>query len=165
MDLKGIKDKLGIVIDTSNREAGVRMMSMLPSYLLERPFIYEKINTQKDLLQKNRDELKKIIDDPRDLFGLTASQSIICGPMLDPYSYKEKFNQITSDINQIERKQIIILADKTLVPEHPDSKKKRMIILIGAFIGIIMGLVSAFFVEGAMNAKRRYQSKTQMDDM
>jgi hypothetical protein len=164
LDIKGIKDKIGIVVYTSNREAGVRLINILPSYILARPYIYEKIETQKDLLQRNRYELKKIIDDPIGSLGIKASQTVIYGPMLDVYSYKEKYNQILADISQIERKQIVILADKTLIPEQPDRTKKNRILLIGALISIIMGLASAFFVEGAMNAKRKYQSKIQVDN-
>jgi len=163
LDVKGPKDSLKIEIRTLNSDAGVRLMNRLPSYILARPYLNEKIETTKSLLQKNRDELEKIIADPMGSFGLKASQCLIYGPILDLYSYIEKYNQISTSISQIERKQVVVLADKTHVPELPLRTRKIYILFSGALIGIVMGLFTVFLLEAVMSAKRQHQKKVQSE--
>lgn len=131
---------LKIQIDTLDRDAGRRYMEALPRYVLSRPSIEDRIETQKNLLLKSRDELKRIMDDPLKSLNMRREFLVMVSPT-DMYSSWVKYNLICSGIDLIEQGKIIVLVAPTQFPDRPYKPMRSRIMLMGLFGGLLLGLI------------------------
>jgi len=149
-EIKG-SSALWVEVDTLNRQTGVSVMQALPDYIFSNPNIYRKLMLQKMLLQKNRDDLKVIIDNPLKSLKL-SKDTIVYMPSIDLYNLREKYNRLNVILDKIEGRQFITLAWKTVPPENPYKPRASLIILMGLATGFFLGIFSAFLMEWIKNA-------------
>jgi len=145
-DLKG-SNIVKLEIETLNREIGMSVMQILPHYIMTRPYIMKMIEREKGLLNLNMNALRKIIDDPSARLRLSTSHTIIYSPLLDIYSCNEKYNQLTTDLNKFEKKELVVFVRKTIFPLKPYKPEKLLIVSIGLIGGILIGIFMALIME------------------
>jgi LPS O-antigen subunit length determinant protein (WzzB/FepE family) len=154
-EIKG-SSALWVEIDACDRQTGVALMESLPNYIISNPNIYSKIKLQRSLLQKNRDDLKAIIDNPMSSLKISR-EAVIYMPSIDLYSLREKYNRLNVLLEKIEGEQFVTLAWKTTLPASPYKPRITIIILTGLAIGIFLGVFSIFFAEWRKNARNAHQ--------
>jgi len=132
---------------------GILFMEALPGYIQSSPNIKNLLTMQKALMERNRDDLKAIIDNP--VSGLKLSSNIlIYAPSIDLYSLHEKYNRLDMILAKMEKRQIMSLAWKNEPPEKEYRPKRVANILSGLVLGCILGVFIAFFLEWLSRAKR-----------
>jgi capsular polysaccharide biosynthesis protein len=144
-DIKG-SSSIWVEIDTTDGQAGVALMEILPRVILSSPNITYKLKTQKALLQKNMDDLKAIINNPTMSLKLSRD-AVVYLPSIDLYTLREKYNHLNMVMEQINNRELIFLAWKTEPPKNLIKPKKAMSILIGLITGCFLGIFIAFFME------------------
>jgi len=143
---------LEVEIDTRDSQAGVAVMESLPGYLSSNPAIISKINMNRSLLQKSRDYLKAVIDNP--LQSLKLPQNTIVFLPSDIYTLREKFDRLNFILGKMdEKQQFISLAWKSMPPTKPYKPRVPAVLLAGFFIGLFTGTLGAFFVEWGKNSR------------
>lgn len=162
-DLNGIRNikasrgkNLNVVrvdIETFDSRAGIALMEALPGYLQWIPNIAVKLDMQKVLMEKNRDDLKAIIDDPmRDL--KLSPNTVVYVPSIDLYTLREKYNRLNMMMEKMEKGQIVFLVWKNEPPEKQYKPKRVMSVLLGLVLGSFLGFFVAIFLEWSGNARR-----------
>jgi len=144
-EIKG-SSALWVDIDTYDQRKGVALMEALPGFILTNPNIANKIKIQMALMQKNREALKDIIDNPTRSLKLSRN-AVVYLPSIDLYALQEKYILINTQIEKMERGQLVSLAWKTEQPIVPYGTKRGMSILIGLVMGCFLGIFIAFFME------------------
>ena len=140
-------------IDTLEGRAGVALMDALPHFLQTGSNAAEKLRMRRALLEKNRDDLKAIIDNPTKGLGL-SSNTIVYVPSIDLYTLREKYNGQTMIIDMLKQGRVITLASRTEPPGAPYKPKRVFTVLMGLCAGFFLGVFAAFFVEWSSGARR-----------
>lgn len=150
-EIKGT-NLIRVDIDALDGRAGVALMDALPSFLQTASNSAEKLNMRRALLEKNRDDLKAIIDDPTKDLRL-SSNTIVYVPSIDLYALREKYNNQTMVIDMIRQGRVITLASKTEPPGAPYKPKRAFTVLMALCAGCFLGVFAAFFVEWSSGAR------------
>lgn len=143
-EIKG-STALWVEIETKNKQAGTDVMNSLPQIIFSNPNIVNKIKLQKELLQKNRDDLKGIIDNSKQDIKISRDK-ILHLPSMDLYNLREKYNRINIILEKMSKDQFVTLAWKTEPPSTPYRPNVKFNVLIGLVVGGFLGCIVAFFV-------------------
>ena len=57
-------------VDTLDRDSGVKMIKAISNFTNDLPFVQRRVKSAKELLEKNRDDLRDIIENPLSLLNL-----------------------------------------------------------------------------------------------
>jgi len=144
-EIKG-SSALWIDIDTIDRNEGVNLMEALPGFVLSNPNISTRLMMQRELLIKNREDLKAIIDNPTKGLKLTHNAFVYL-PTIDLFALRERYNNINAVIEKIDKGHFVYLAWKTEPPIKHFSPSKTKSMLIGLIMGCFLGIFMAFFME------------------
>lgn len=155
-EIKG-SSALWVDIDATDKNAGVALMEALPKIILSNPNIVNKIRTQKALIQKNMEDLKVIIKNPKLSLKL-SHDSVVYLPSIDLYALREKYNNYNIIMEKIDKGQLISLAWKTESPKMSIKPSKAMSLLIGLVMGCFIGISIAFFMEWVKNAQQTHSN-------
>jgi len=151
-EIKG-SSALRVDIETTDSRSGIALMDALPGYIQSTPTIANRLDMQKALMEKNREDLKAIIDNPmRDL--KLSPNTVVYVPSIDLYTLREKYNRLNMMMEKMEKGRIVSLARKTEPPVKPYRPKRSMSVLIGLIMGCFLGIVVAIFMEWLRNARR-----------
>jgi capsular polysaccharide biosynthesis protein len=143
---------IDVKVKSSDKYSAKSLIDKLPSYLQTRTFIKSRIENQKGLLEKNRNLLKNILDDPAKTLNLN-SKSIIIRDLTGLANLWVNYNAIDATIKFIEEGKIIMLTETTSVPEKPTSPKSGLIIILGSLSGMFIGVLLAFIIEAVTFAR------------
>lgn len=154
--VKNIKDTalISISIDSLNKADAETFINKLPDYIQEYPYIKNRIETQKSLLMKNGNELKSIIDNPEKSLNLNGKSALI-KYLSDLSDLKQKYNNIETTVELLNSHKIVMLADKTTLPDIPVRPNKKIVIILGILTGFIAGLFIIFIIDSFFNHKQR----------
>ena len=153
-------ESLKMQMDTADPDSGVKMINALVAYANEMLFVQKKVEREKKILRENRDDLKKIIDDPLSLLNL-PDKTIVSELLPSLYSLKTNYNGMTLAIRELEEGGFMNLAGKTLAPERPYKPRKVMLTAVGFFIGIFIGIFFAYFMEWMASARREHEARQE----
>lgn len=151
-EIKG-SSVLRVNIETLHSSAGIALMEALPQYIQSSPNVASKLGMEKALMEKNRKDLKAIIENPTKDLKL-PSNTVVYVPSIDLYTLREKYNLLIMMMEKIEEGQIVTLASKTELPTDPYEPKKSMIVFLCLIMGCLLGIFIAFFMEWVSNAKQ-----------
>jgi len=140
-------------IDAFNAKTGIALMKALPQYLQSTPNISRKLAIRQELMEKNRENLKAIIDNPMKDLRL-SSNTIVYVPSIDLYHLHERYNALNIMIQEIKEGRILSLARESVPPVGPLRPRMRMRILSGLVLGIFLGVFVAFFMEWLSSARQ-----------
>ncbi len=152
LEIKGT-NLVQVDIDTIEGRSGVALMDALPSFLQTGSNSAEKLKMRRALLEKNRDDLKAIIDNPTKGLGL-SSNTVVYVPSIDLYALREKYNNLTMIIDMMKQGRVITLASQTESPGAPYKPKRAFTVLMALWAGCFLGVFAAFFVEWSSGARR-----------
>jgi capsular polysaccharide biosynthesis protein len=155
-DIKGT-NAFWVDIDAIDRESGVAVMEAMPKYIFSNPNISSKISLQKTLLQKNRDDLKSIIENPMQVFKLYRNPFFYL-PSIDLYNLREKYNRINVMLEKMDNGRFVSLAWKTMPPTKPYKPRIRSIAFISLAMGVFLGIIGAILLEWVRNNQDSHRS-------
>jgi hypothetical protein len=158
-EIKG-SNALWVDIDTYDRNKGVALMENLPIYVLSNPNIANKLKIQKALMQKNREDLKAIIDNPTRTLRLSRD-AVVYLPSFDLYTLQERYNRINAIMEKMDKLQLISLAWKTEPPVKPIWPKKNLMLLLGFALGAFIGSIMAFIVESFETSRKAFSTVSE----
>ena len=151
-------ESLKIQMDTTNPSSGVKMINALVVYANELPFVQKKVERKKKILKENRDDLKKIINNPLSLLNL-PDKTIVSELLPSLYSLKTNYNEMTLAIYELEEGGIMNLAGKTLVPDEPYKPRRVRSSLLGLIVGAFIGIFSVIIIECFKRARQEHEAK------
>jgi capsular polysaccharide biosynthesis protein len=140
-------------IEAFNSSAGIALMEALPGYIQSTPSIASKLDMQTALMEKNREDLKAIIDNPTKDLKL-SSNTVVYVPSIDLYALREKYNHLNMIMEKIEKGEIVSLTWKTEPSLKPFKPNIKLAILLSIVMGCFLGALAAFFIEWLSNARR-----------
>lgn len=149
---------LEIEVTTVDKDAGLRTINALLIYANQIPFVKKRADLKVKLLQKDRDELKKIIDDPLSLLNL-PDKTVVSELLTSLYTLRSDYNAITVAIHELEEGEVMGMAGETFVPDRPSAPKRMLIRVMGLISGIFLGLFLAFFMEWMAGARREHEAR------
>lgn len=155
---KNLLNERALMVDimTLDLKAGKALMEFLPEYILASPFILNKIEDQKTMVQKNLEAMKLFKDES--LSALHSSKDLVLIGS-EVYSMYERYNQYLFAIDKLNNNQFITLVGDTLMPHEPYKPKKLQISLLGLFMGLFIGIFMAFFLEWIDNSNVENKSE------
>lgn len=160
-DIKGDRgqiEQLKVEVDTLDKDVGVNIINALTDYVNTLPFIKKRIDYRKKILQKNGEELKKIIDDP--IHQLNLPDNIIVSEILiSMYDLRKVYNKITYAVDELEKAKLVMQAGKTHLPEKPYKPKRVIIASIGLIAGAFIGIFFVIFLEWIASSRLEYESQ------
>lgn len=145
-------------VDTTDPASGVKVINALVVYADNLPFVQKQVERRKEVLEEDRDVLKKIIDDPVSFLAL-PDKAIIHEFLPSLYDLKTKYNAMTRAIRELEESGVINLAGKTFVPDQPYKPRRMLLAAWGLFAGIFVGTFFVVFMEWLASARREYQAR------
>jgi len=155
-----IKDSelLVLEVNTHDSEAGVKVINAMAKYANALPFVRKRIEQRKQLLKKNRDELRRIIVDPWGYCTL-PDNATMPEVLISLYKLRKNYNEISLNIDELEKGEVMALAGETLAPEIPYRPKRVRITVLGLVGGVFLGIFIAFFTEWMASARREHESQ------
>ena len=152
------KELLELEVNTLDSEAGVRVINAITKYVNNLPFVLKRIEQRKQLLKKNIEELRRIIADPWSYSNL-PDNATISEILISLYKLRKNYNEISLNIDELEKGKVMALAGETLAPEKPYRPKRTWITVIGLVCGVFLGIFIAFFTEWMASARREHESQ------
>lgn len=156
-NIKASEDKgssvVRVDIEALNSNAGIALMEALPGYIQSTPSIASKLDMRTALMEKNREDLKAIIDNPMKDLKL-SSNTVVYVPSIDLYTLREKYNHLNMIMEKIEKGEIVSLVWKTEPPLKPFKPNIKLTILLNIVMGCFLGTLVAFFIEWLSNARQ-----------
>jgi len=159
--LKSIKDVklsqahgyLKIEVVTSDVSAGEKAVLAYSNYIKALPVIQSAIHAGIEYLSKNREDLRQIIENPHG--SIPFDEKII---------FSSVYSSLFSLFNITERmisylKEGDVLTVETYVPKVPFKPNLKLLLSIGAFLGVFTGTLLGFFIEWLAYERLRYQSE------
>lgn len=155
-----IKDSelLVLEVNTHDSEAGVKVINAMAKYANALPFVLKRIEQRKQLLKKNIEELRRIIADPWSYSNL-PDNATISEILISLYKLRKNYNEISLNIDELEKGKVMALAGETLAPEIPYKPKRVRITVLGLVGGVFLGIFIAFFTEWMASARREHESQ------
>jgi uncharacterized protein involved in exopolysaccharide biosynthesis len=150
-EIKG-SSALWIDIETIDINEGIKLMEALPGFILSNPNISSRLKMQRELLTKNREDLKAIIDNPTKDLKLT-NNAVVYLPSIDLFTLRERYNSMNALVEKIDRGNFVYLAWKTEPPIKHFSPSKFKSMLIGLIMGCFLGIFMVFFMEWRKNVQ------------
>ncbi len=153
--IKGAK-ALKIDVDTLDGKSGVKAIDAVVNFINTRPVVRERIASERAVVLKNTDVLKKIMDKPQIIDG--KDRLIIYSPEVSLFTLKESYNAMCSALEELGKGRVVALGDRTIVPVRPERPKKKLIFALSIVLGLLAGIFAAFFVEWIENARAYHKA-------
>ncbi len=150
-------EQLKVEVYTLDKDVGISIINALTDYINSLPFIKKRIEDRKSLLQKNKDELKKIIDDPTSYINLPDNMAL-SEILMSIYNLRSMYDKITYAIAELEKGKVVSQAKKPIIPERPYKPKRMMLKLLGLAVGAFLGILFALFLEWITSSRREHEA-------
>jgi len=147
-----IKDSslVQVDVDTIDVASAVALIDRFPQYIKSKQFIVDRIDLVRGITLKNMEDLKKLMDEHMAIKNQKNKMLII-----DPANYHsviENYNQYSFVLQEINKGNIVTLADETVLPERPSKPKKSLICILSLLTGLFTGLISILIAEAFSRA-------------
>lgn len=154
----GINNAIKIDVNTHNAEHGSKILDAMVSYINTLTLVREKTAFRKTIMEKNRDELKKILEDPVGSLKMPPD-TVVSEILISQYKLREHYNNTVLSIQNLEKTDVINLIGKTVIPERPNKPRRAKIVILGLFSGMFIGLFSAFLLEWFSSVRREHHER------
>jgi len=156
--VSGIKgaEALKIDVDTLDGKSGVKAIDAVVNYINTRPVVRQRIASERAVVLKNTDVLKKIMDKPQVIDG--KDRLIMYSPEVSLFTLKESYNAMCSAFEELGKGRVVALGDRTIVPVRPERPKKKLVVAISIVLGLLAGIFVAFSMEWIENARAYHKA-------